>query len=329
MLRKLIWLVLLAFVAAVGAFAHLSYFAQQPLALPSTPFEFTVQPGQSLRQVAAQLTQAGLLAEPYRFTLTARLLEKTTSIKAGDYELTEPLAPTALLEKMIRGEVKQVSITFIEGHTFNQTRKVLDEHPHLIHTTKGLPEAAVLALVGATEQRAEGLFFPETYRFHKGSNDVDILKRAYQDMRTHLARLWEVRDPSLPLRTPYEALILASVVEKETGQPAERPQIAAVFVNRLNINMRLQTDPTVIYGLGDSFNGNLTKAHLRSDTPYNTYTRSGLPPTPIASPGLGALQAALQPAKGPWLYFVSRGDGSHVFSTSLAEHNKAVAQYQK
>jgi UPF0755 protein len=329
MVRKLIWLVLLGLIAGVGAFAHLSYFAQQPLALPATPFEFTVQPGQSLRQVARHLTQAGLLQEPYRFVLTARLLEKTTSIKAGDYELTQALPPTQLLDKMIRGEVKQVSVTFIEGHSFAQMRKVLDEHPDLTHTTKALPEAELLSLVGASEQHAEGLFFPETYRFHKGASDVEILKRAYQDMQTHLARLWQTRDAGVPLKTPYEALVLASVVEKETGRAVERPQIAAVFVNRLNINMRLQTDPTVIYGLGETFDGNLTKVHLKTDTPYNTYTRSGLPPTPIAAPSLGALQAALQPAKGPWLYFVSRGDGTHFFSSTLAEHNKAVAQYQK
>jgi UPF0755 protein len=329
MIRKLIWLIVLVLIAGGGAFAHLSYFAQQPLALPATPFEFSVQPGQSLRQVARHLTQKGLLEEPWRFVLTARLLEKTTSIKAGEYELTQPLPPTELLDKMIRGEVKQVGITFIEGHTFAQMRKVLDEHPDLTHATKGLPEAELLALVGASEQHAEGLFFPETYRFHKGASDVEILKRAYQDMQTHLTQLWQTRNAGVPLKTPYEALVLASVVEKETGQASERPQIAAVFVNRLNINMRLQTDPTVIYGLGESFNGNLTKAHLKTDTPYNTYTRSGLPPTPIAMPGLGALQAALQPAKGSWLYFVSRGDGTHFFSSSLAEHNRAVAQYQK
>lgn len=329
MMRKLLWLIVLSLIAGVGAFAHLSYFAQQPLTLPRTPFEFTVQQGQSLRQVARELTRAGLLQEPYRFALTARLLEKTTNIKAGDYELTQALTPTELLEKMIRGEVRQVSITFIEGHTFAQLRKALDEHPDLTHSTKDLPEAQLLAQVGATEQHPEGLFFPETYRFHKGASDVEILKRAYQDMQTHLTGLWAARDASLPLRTPYEALILASIVEKETGQAAERPQIAAVFVNRLNINMRLQTDPTVIYGLGAGFDGNLTKAHLRADTPYNTYTRGGLPPTPIALPGQGALQAALKPAKGPWLYFVARGDGTHFFSSTLAEHNRAVAQYQK
>ncbi len=329
MIRKLIWLIALGLIVGAGAFVHLSYFARQPLTLPQQPFEFSVQPGQSLRQVARELTRTGLLPEPYRFALTARLLQKSTSIKAGDYEITEALTPTELLEKMIRGDVKQVGITFIEGHTFAQMRKALDEHPHLIHATKDLPEAELLALVGAAESHPEGLFFPETYRFHKGASDVEILKRAYKDMQTHLTRLWDARAADLPLKSPYEALILASVVEKETGQASERPQIAAVFVNRLNSNMRLQTDPTVIYGLGASFDGNLTKAHLRADTPYNTYTRGGLPPTPIAAPGLGALAAALQPAKGPWLYFVSRGDGTHFFSSTLAEHNKAVAQYQK
>jgi UPF0755 protein len=234
-----------------------------------------------------------------------------------------------LLDVITKGQVSQSQISVIEGWTFKQFRAAVNENPDVKHTTQALSDAEILQQIGARETHAEGLFFPDTYFFAAGSNDVLIFKRAYQTMLQHVATAWAERAADLPLRNPYEALILASIVEKETGTASDRNMIAGVFVNRLRKGMLLQTDPTVIYGIGDQYDGNIRKRDLVTDTQYNTYTRAGLTPTPIALPGAAALQAALHPAKTDALYFVARGDGSSKFSSSLSEHNRAVNQYQK
>ncbi|MGB8078574.1 MAG: endolytic transglycosylase MltG, partial [Gallionella sp.] len=220
-------------------------------------------------------------------------------------------------------------LSVIEGWTFKQLRESLNSSPDIVHTTLNLTDQEILQRIGAAENHPEGLFFPDTYYFAAGSNDLVIFKRAYQTMQKHLQQAWLTRAPDLPMKTPYEALVLASIVEKETGAPEDRSMIAAVFVNRLRRGMLLQTDPTVIYGLGDSFDGNLRKRDLLKDTSYNTYRRAGLTPTPISLPGVASLQAAMHPAKTDALYFVSRGDGSSQFSSTLTEHNRAVDRYQK
>ena len=238
------------------------------------------------------------------------------------------MTPREILDKLERGDVVQSELVLVEGWTFAQFRAALESSSALRHDSRGLADVEVLARIGAREAHPEGLFFPDTYLFARGSSDLAVLRRAYRVMQEHLGREWAQRVPDAPFKTPYEALIMASIVEKETGRAAEREQIAGVLVNRLRIRMALQADPTVIYGLGDSFDGNLKKVHLKTDGPYNTYTRRGLPPTPIAMPGLAALRATLQPAKLDALYYVSRGDGTSEFSRTLREHNRAVAKYQ-
>ncbi len=325
-MRSLIALaVLLALLATVG----MGYYAYRPMPLPATPFEFELKPGSSLKVVARDLRQAGLLTQDWPFVWLGRLLGKTGQIKAGSYALTHPVTPLELADILTRGEVVLRQIGIIEGWTFREMRTALDASPDLTHTIKGLSDAEILQRVGATESHPEGLFFPDTYRFAAGSSDLTVLKHAYQAMQRHLQEAWAAREPGLPLQTPYEALILASIVEKETGAPGDRAMIAGVFINRLRKGMLLQTDPAVIYGLGEKFDGNLRKRDLFADTAYNTYTRGGLTPTPIALPGMAALQATLHPAQTDALYFVARGDGSSQFSSNLAAHNRAVGRYQK
>lgn len=261
--------------------------------------------------------------------MLARLTGQAHQIKAGDYEITENLTPLLLLDELVKGQKVTVAVQFIEGQTFAQLRQVLDKHPELKHETTGLPDTEVLKLVGAEENHPEGLFFPDTYHVGRAATDVAVLKLAYKTLKEHLKTAWEARTAQAPYSSPYQALIMASIVEKETGAAAERPLIAAVFLNRLRLNMRLQTDPTVIYGMGALYDGNIRKKDLQTDTPYNTYTRGGLPPTPIAMPSLGAIRAALNPAESNALYFVARGDGSHEFSENLAAHNRAVNRFQR
>lgn len=325
MINRLIKWAIFVVIAIAG---WMAYFTFTPLVLSHTPYEFTLKHGSSLKSVSRQLTEAGVLSEPWSFTLLVRGLGKASSIKAGNYQLDANLTPLDLYYKITQGDVSQIEITFIEGWNFKQLRSALNAHPGIKHDTAGLSDQEVMRSIGAKESEAEGLFFPDTYYFANGMSDVSILKRAYQIMQNHVADAWSRRAPGVPYSTPYEALIMASIVEKETGKASERSQIAAVFINRLRFHMRLQTDPTVIYGLGDRFDGNLHKQDLLTDTPYNTYTRAGLPPTPIALPGLDAIEAALHPAKSNALYFVAKGNGSHQFSGSLAEHNQAVVRYQ-
>jgi UPF0755 protein len=322
-------LLLALFVGLVGALGWLGYFAQSVLPLPETPFGFELKPGTSLRGAARQLTAAGLLGEPWTFIVLVRLLGREGDIKAGNYLVEKNLTGMELFRLVTRGEVRQNEIKFIEGWNFRQVRAALDANPHLAHETTGLTDAEIMRRMGLDDMHPEGLFFPDTYFFTSGMSDLTVLRRAYVLMQEHLARAWATRAERLPYGTPYDALIMASIVEKETGASVERPMIAGVFVNRLRIGMRLQTDPTVIYGMGESFDGNIRKRDLSADTPYNTYTRPGLPPTPIAMPSLAALNAALQPAETKALYFVSKGNGTHQFSASLEEHNRAVARYQR
>ncbi|MEY2631964.1 MAG: hypothetical protein RIR00_618 [Pseudomonadota bacterium] len=312
--------------AAAGGFYH---WAQSPLSQQANPLDFRILPGSSLKSVARQLNAAGLEVWPDGLGLLGRLLRVDAGIKAGSYSLTPGLTPYTLLQKLVRGDVTQAEITLLEGQTFRQWRERLDAHPELEHLSRGLSETELLARLGIAETAAEGLFFPDTYLFDKHSSDLALLARAYRMMSSRLQGEWAQRADGLPYRTPYQALIMASIVEKETGREADRGLVAAVFVNRLKLGMLLQTDPTVIYGLGSQFDGNIRKRDLQTDTPYNTYTRAGLPPTPIAMPGQAALQAALHPAASDVLYFVARGDGSSQFSRSLEEHNRAVNRYQR
>ncbi|SFE32075.1 endolytic transglycosylase MltG [Nitrosomonas sp. Nm166] len=296
---------------------------------PTTPYEFSIRPGSTLKQVSQQLADAGVIPTKWTLVILARYLNQESAIKAGDYQLTGNLSQIALLKYLTKGDPKQNEITFIEGWTFAQLRKTLSEHPAIKNTIVDLSDQEILQRIGASETATEGLFFPNTYYFIKGDSDIDILQRAYQAMQNYLQTSWSSRKESLPLATPYEALILASIIEKETAIESDRAEIAGVFINRLRKGMRLQTDPTIIYGLGEQFDGNLRKKDLLADQAYNTYTRPGLPPTPIALPSLASIRAALNPAETDALYFVSKGNGESQFSTNLSDHNKAVNQYQK
>lgn len=326
LLTQLFVLLLLTALAVVGWAA---YWLQTPLPWTGPSQEFALRSGSGLRSVAQQLQSAGLLDDTWRFVILARAMRKDSSIKAGYYELRRAPTPLELLEKITEGDVSQTSITLVEGWNFRQIRQALDQNPGLKHETTGKTDQEILQLLGAAESHPEGLFFPETYFVAAGGSDLAVLQRSYRLMQKNLADAWAGRSQEVNFESPYQALILASIVEKETGKAVERPQIAAVFLNRLRLGMRLQTDPTVIYGLGAGFDGNLRKRDLQTDTPYNTYTRNGLPPTPIASPGLGALLATLHPASSTALYFVAKGDGSHQFSTNLADHNRAVNRFQR
>lgn len=318
--------VLLAFLAAI---AGVNSLATRHLPMRSDPTMFSIPAGASLRTAAQVIESAGIDLPAWQLEILGRAMGRSAKIKAGSYEVEEGITALALLDKLTRGDVTQGELLLAEGKTFRQFRTLLNEHPDLDHDTLKLSDAKILSLLGAKEAHPEGLFFPDTYLFNKGSSDIDVLRRAYKAMQPKLAAAWERRETTLPVKTPYELLILASIVEKETGLPADRPQVAAVFVNRLRRGMLLQTDPTVIYGLGERFDGNLRKVDLQTDTPWNTYTRAGLPPTPIAMPGLASLQAAAKPPPSDMLYFVARGDGSSEFSATLDEHNSAVARYQK
>ncbi len=306
-----------------------AYYVTKPLSLTAVPFAFSIKQGTTLKSAARQMQQDGVL--PYDWTLVwlARSLGKSTQIKAGNYELESAPSMLGLLDVLTKGQVSQAELSVIEGWTFGQFRAAMNANPGIRHDTAAMSEAEIMRRIGAAEDRAEGLFFPDTYYFASGVSDLVLFKRAYQTMQKHLQESWEARAPGLPLETPYQALTLASIVEKETGQAADRDKIAAVFINRLRKGMMLQTDPSVIYGMGEKFDGNLRKRDLKTDTPYNTYTRTGLTPTPISLPGLAALQATLHPAQSNALYFVARGDGSSEFSPTLSQHNRAVNKFQK
>jgi UPF0755 protein len=298
------------------------------VAVRQLPAEFEIPPKSGFRAATARIEAAGVGVGRLQFELLARALGRAHEVKAGVYELNAAPTPLELLDKLSRGEVAQSEVRFIEGWNIRQLRATLDANAFLKHESAGLSDAQLLAKLGASESHPEGLFFPDTYIFAKRSSDLEVLRRAYEAMRRHLEREWAERDPATSYKSAYEALIMASIVEKETGRAAERDMIGGVLVNRLRMGMLLLADPTVIYGLGVKFDGNLKKVHLLTDGPYNSYTRAGLPPTPIAAPGLGALRAALKPAKTDALYYVARGDGTSEFSRTLDEHNRAVRKYQ-
>ena len=324
-LKALFSLVVLAVVAAAG---YGAWYVAAPVAVSKLPAEVEIPRGSGFRAAVEQLERAGVVVHRRQFELLARLLGRERDVKAGNYQLLHAPTPLELLDKLTRGDVTQAELRLIEGWTFSQFRAALDASADLRHDSKGLDDAQILQRLRASEPHPEGLFFPDTYLFSKGSSDLAVLRRAYRAMERHLAQEWEARDPAVPYRSAYEALIMASIIEKETGRAGERDQIGGVLVNRLRIGMRLQVDPTVIYGLGSSFDGNLKKIHLLEDGPYNTYTRAGLPPTPIAMPGVASLRSAMHPAKTDALYYVSRGDGTSQFSRNLDEHNRAVTKYQ-
>jgi UPF0755 protein len=325
LLKTLLALVVLGIAAAVG---YAFWYVGSPVAIARYPIEVEIPRGAGFRAALEQLDKAGVGVRRYEFELLARATGKVRNIKAGSYEIATPVTPLQLLEKLTRGDVTQAEVRLIEGWTFAQFRAMLDQSPFLRHDTKGLDDAQILVRLKAAEQHPEGLFFPDTYLFGKGASDFAVLRRAYHAQQRHLKEEWEARDTTLPYKTPYEALTMASIIEKETGQAGERDLIGGVLMNRLRIGMRLQVDPTIIYGLGATFDGNLKRSHLTEDGPYNTYTRAGLPPTPIAMPGLASLRAAMRPGKTDAMYYVSKNDGSSHFSRTLEEHNRAVTRYQ-
>jgi len=324
--RVLAALVLL--VLAVG-FGGTVWWLNRPLELASDSVEVSVELGTSPREIAQQWVQAGVRASPLLLYEWFRWSGQSRKIRAGSYEIGQGVTPMGLLNKMVRGDETLAVVRLIDGWKFKQFRAELAKADSLKPTTATMTDAQIMEAIGAPGQSAEGRFHPDTYAYSKGSSDIAVLKRAYRAMQKHLAAAWEERAPDSPLHSPDDALVLASIVEKETGVGADRGRVAGVFVNRLRIGMPLQTDPTVIYGLGANFDGNLHKRDLLNDTPYNTYTRSGLPPTPIAMPGTAALLAAVRPDPTKALYFVARGDGSSEFSETLADHNRAVGQYQR
>lgn len=324
-IKKLISFFLLLVVIAIS---WMLYFSITPIDFKVDQKELNINAGSSLKSVGTQLVNQGVLNEPWSFVFLVRLLSGASQIKAGSYLLDNGITPYQLFLVLTNGSNTQTSITFIEGWTFAQMRHALNKHESVKHMTMAYTDRQIMEEIDPKVTEPEGMFFPDTYYFSAGMSDKEILKRAYLTMQNRLTIAWENRQAGLPYKTPYDALIMASIVEKETGKASERPEIAGVFLNRLRIGMRLQTDPSVIYGLGTNFDGNLRKQDLLNDNPYNTYTRGGLPPTPIAMPGIGAIAAALHPAQTKSLYFVGKGDGSHIFSTNLNDHNNAVARYQ-
>lgn len=325
MFRKLSLLVLLGIITAV---VWLGGYGSRPVTPPELPTQFMVPPGSSLKSIARTFAEKGLIEHPAAFVVLARVLGKAGRIKAGYYELDQAVTPYRLLNMITEGKTRLNKVTIVEGWTFAQMRADLDGREDIRHDSRNLSDGEILKAIGAQELYPEGLFFPDTYYYNIGESDLDLFRHAYATMKKRLGEAWQGRANGLPFETPYQALIMASIVEKETGAADERPLIASVFINRLRIGMPLQTDPTVIYGMGKRFDGNLRKVDLQEDTPYNTYTRRGLTPTPIALPGEGAIQAVLHPADSPALYFVAKGNGRHQFSNTLEEHNRAVLRYQ-
>ena len=324
-------LVLLLLLAAVVALAYGDYrhFARAPLKPLTDTVVIEVAPGTTLPGVVRILDQRGLaVGNSWYWRILARELGLAGRLHAGEYALDSGITPEALLRKMAAGDVIQHHFTIVEGWTFRQLRGALAQDPLLVQTLGAVDDAEIMRKLQSGGAAPEGWFLPETYSFVKGMSDLDILRRAHDAMSKLLDGLWATRAPDFVLESPYQALVLASIVEKETARVEERPQIAGVFLHRLKLGMRLQTDPSVIYGLGAQYDGNIHRRDLDNDTPYNTYTRAGLPPTPIALPGKAALEAVLHPAPTDALYFVARGDGSHEFSATLDAHNRAVARYQ-
>lgn len=316
--------ILVAIAAAMGA-AY--YWVNQPLNLPAPKVDILVPKGATPASIASQINQTGISLNPAAFVLMARLTELDTKLKAGGYQLIQGDSPLKILRRMAQGDVTSRQITLVEGWNLRQIRAALSQHPDIKQSIQTTSDDDLRSHIGLDAPYAEGLFFPDTYIFPIGTTDLEILQRAARAQQQILDRAWANRQENLPLRSPYQALILASIVEKETGKASDRARIAGVFINRLRLNMPLQTDPTVIYGMGERYDGKIRKKDLQTDHAWNTYTRGGLPVSPIASVGEASLKAALNPEKHEYLYFVSRGDGSSAFAKTLPEHNKNVSQY--
>jgi UPF0755 protein len=325
--KLLITLPILLIVMTLGYSNYLLNQIQLPLNLDENTV-YTVENGSNLRKVLKDFESNGWMKQAKAAELWLRYNEKT-SIKRGDYLLTSDLNTLTAIDKIIAGKKILNSIAFIEGHRFSENLAILASDENITQTLEGLSNSEIMALIDPSIEHPEGWFFPDTYLFEKGTSDVELLTIAYNRMQTVLNEEWQKKSSNAVVKSPYEALILASIIEKETGAAFERPMISGVFSRRLKQGMRLQTDPTVIYGLGDDFSGNLTRTHLRTDTQYNTYTRKGLPPTPIANAGREAIFAALNPEPGDTIFFVAKGDGTHHFSVTLSEHNAAVRKYQR
>jgi len=331
-LRKKIILIALIIIGAVLLAGYLQFkqFIESPLIIQQDQARINVTSGSSLKRIARQLAEQGLITQPRLFEWYVRLQGNANRIQAGEYIINKNTNPAQFLTMLTSGKVVQYSFTIIEGWTVKQLLTELAKQPMLTHTLTKADTNNLLSLLDIANDfpNAEGQLFPNTYNYVRDAKDSSIIKRAYQAMQKHLEEQWAQRDSGLPYKTSYEMLIMASIIEKETGNKGEREKISGVFVRRLRKGMRLQTDPTIIYGMGDKYKGNIRRRDLRADNPYNTYTRAGLPPTPIAFPGLAAIKATLHPDNEKALYFVARGDGGHVFSATLTEHNEAVIKYQ-
>jgi UPF0755 protein len=328
-LKKILFTAIVLILATtLGVTSYLSKELKNPLLFSTESVSYVVTPGSSLKKVLSDFEKNGWVksARVHEYWLR---YNKLTNIQRGEYTIENGLTSTETIQKLIDGKKVLRSVQFIEGKTFSDALIVLKGNPHITQTLEGLSNIEILNKISSEFDYYEGLFFPDTYLFEKGTTDLELLQLAFLRMQNVLAEEWENKSTDTKVTTPYEALILASIIEKETGAAFEREMISAVFTRRLEKGMRLQTDPTVIYGLGEDFNGNLTRSHLRADTPYNTYTRKGLPPTPIANPGREAIAAALNPSDGKEIFFVAKGDGTHYFSVTLEEHNAAVRKYQR
>jgi UPF0755 protein len=313
-----------------GAWVAMDYhsFVSSPLSLGKQGLRYEIKPGKTLTHVSKDLARRGVIESASYLVWMAKFAGTADNIKAGEYQFNNGITPERLLEQIVNGDMLQYAITIVEGWTFRQLLDAVHSNEHLLHTLSDYSDAEIMEQIGHPGEHPEGRFLPDTYHFPKLTTDVAFLQRAYNSMQRLLEKHWPDRSIDVEFKTPYEALIMASIVEKETALPSERKQIAGVFNRRLQKRMRLQTDPTVIYGLGRAYDGNIRRRDLRKDTPYNTYLHRGLPPTPIAMPGRDAVLAALNPMPGLDLYFVSRGDGSHKFSATLEQHNAAVVEYQ-
>jgi UPF0755 protein len=321
--------VLLACLAVAWLMVDFNAFRENQVAAGTEEIAIDIAPGSSLRTISKQLAADGVITHPLYLVVLGRYLGLDNKIKAGEYHVPGDVNPEQLLQYLTSGKVIQHELALIEGETFKQLIVRIQASKYLTHTLDDINPQTVMTAIGQPDMHPEGRFLPETYHFPRGMTDVEFLKRAFLAMENFLAKEWPGREKGIPIKSPYEALILASIVEKETGKPEERPRIAGVFTRRLKQGMRLQTDPTIIYGMGDSYDGDIRYRDLRTDTPYNTYTRGGLTPTPIAMPGKAAIRAVLHPLDEGELYFVARGDGKHQFSKTLREHNNAVNRYQK
>lgn len=328
-IAKISFLALFLLFATSGfaAWQYYDHFRASPIKLHTEEQIFTIESGSSISQVANRLEEQGIISNAMLFKALARLTKQAHKIKAGEFELKADMTSESLLAHFVSGKTVQYQFSLVEGHTYKSLIKKIKQSPSLIQTLSDEDYASIMQKLGSNQANPEGWFYPDTYNFPRNTTDVDFLKRAHGNMQDLLAEEWQKREPNPHIKTPYEALILASIVEKETGIAEERPLIAGVFLNRLAKGMKLQTDPTVIYGMGDRYAGNIRKADLKRDTPYNTYTRTGLPPTPIATPSVEAIRAVLHPQKTDALFFVAKGGGAHHFSKTYAEHRQAVVKY--